>query len=114
MILIYKILPRLAWEAAVAVGRYRGSPVDLADGYIHFSAADQVAATAEKYFAGQQDLIVLTVDAASLGDSLKWERSRGGTLFPHLYGLLECSQVMAASPAPRWPDDLPDLQNLVP
>ena len=93
---IYKILPRTEWEAAQAKGQFEGSAVDLADGFIHFSAADQAAETARRYFAGQADLLVLVVEAQALGEALKWEPSRGGALFPHLFGPLPCALVIEA------------------
>ena len=110
---IYKILPRCEWEAALAAGRFEGSAVDLADGFIHFSAADQAAETARRYFTGQADLLVLVVEAESLGEGLKWEPSRSGALFPHLYGPLPCELVIAARAAPLKPDGEPDLGELV-
>jgi len=97
---IYKILSRREWERAQAVGRFEGSAVDLADGFIHFSAADQWAETARRHFAGQQDLMLLTIDADSLGAALTWEPSRGGALFPHLYAPLACDKVIDARPLP--------------
>ncbi|HEX7759191.1 MAG TPA: DUF952 domain-containing protein [Caulobacteraceae bacterium] len=109
---IYKILPRGEWEAAQAAGRFEGSAADLADGFIHFSAADQAAETARRYFAGQADLFVLAVEAEALGEALKWEPSRGGALFPHLFGPLPCALVIVARPAPLGADGLPDLGEL--
>ena len=109
---IYKILSRREWEAALAAGRFEGSAVDLADGFIHFSGADQAAETARRYFTGQADLIVLVVDAESLGEGLKWEPSRGGALFPHLYGPLPCDLVVEARAAPLKADGEPDLGEL--
>lgn len=111
---IYKILPRREWEAAQTQGQFEGSAVDLADGFIHFSAADQAAETARRYFAGQTDLFVLVADAESLGSALKWEPSRGGALFPHLFGPLPCALVIEARPAPLTPEGLPDLGDLIP
>ncbi len=111
---IYKILPRTEWEAAQAAGRFDGSAVDLADGFIHFSAADQARETARRYFAGQADLLVLVVEAQALGEALKWEPSRGGALFPHLFGPLPCALVIEARPAPLDADGLPDLGELTP
>ena len=87
-VLIYKILSRSEWTAARAVGRFEGSAVDLQDGYIHFSTAAQATGTAQKHFAGQPDLVVLEVEADDLGVALKWEPSRGGDLFPHLFAPL--------------------------
>lgn len=101
--MIYKICPAALWNEAVSVGAFRGAPVDLQDGFIHFSTADQVAETAAKHFAGQTDLVLLHVDTASLGDRLKWEPSRGGALFPHLYGALELDAVRKVEPLPLGP-----------
>ena len=92
----FKILSRADWRAAVAEGRYDGSPVDLADGYIHLSAADQLEATAAKHYAGQTELMLVEVDLAALGDALIWEPSRGGALFPHIYGPLPVAATRAA------------------
>lgn len=92
----YKILSRADWRAAVAEGRYEGSAVDHADGYIHLSAADQLAATAAKHYAGQSDLMLVEVDLAALGESLVWEPSRGGALFPHIYGPLPVAATRGA------------------
>jgi uncharacterized protein (DUF952 family) len=99
---IYKICDAAAWQAAERTGEFLGASVDLADGYIHFSAADQVAETAARYFAGQRDLVLVAVDA--LGADLKWEPSRGGALFPHLYGPLPLSVVRWTKPLPLDPD----------
>jgi uncharacterized protein (DUF952 family) len=106
---IYKLLSRAEWRAATAKGVFEGSAVDLADGYIHFSAADQVQETARRHFAGKTDLVVLVIDAEMLGDALRWEPSRGGALFPHLYGSLECSRVLEERSAPLGADGMPDL-----
>lgn len=92
----FKILSRADWRAAVAEGRYDGSPADLADGYIHLSAAEQLEATAAKHYAGQNDLMLVEVDLAALGDALIWEPSRGGALFPHIYGPLPVAATRAA------------------
>lgn len=104
---IYKILPRAEWTAAVAVGRFEGSAVDHQDGYIHFSTAAQAGETARRYFAGQDDLVVLEVDGDDLGAALKWEPSRGGDLFPHLYAALAPGVVRAVHDAPLGPDGIP-------
>ena len=85
---IYKICTAAEWREAERAGAYRGSAVDRRDGFIHFSTAEQAAETAAKWFAGQRDLVLVAVDADALGDALKWEPSRGGALFPHLYGEL--------------------------
>lgn len=104
MPIIYKILPLPLWQEAQRAGVFRGAPVDLADGYIHFSTAEQAAETAAKHFAGQRDLMLLHVDADALGEALKWELSRGGALFPHLYAELDVKHVDRADPLP-WGDD---------
>lgn len=97
---IYKISPRAAWQQAEAAGRFTGAPVDLADGYIHFSTAAQAVETAAKHFAGQADLILVAVDAGRLGEALRWEPSRGGALFPHLYADLGMDAVLWVKPLP--------------
>jgi uncharacterized protein (DUF952 family) len=104
---IYKILPRSDWAAAAAQGRYEGSPVDRQDGFIHFSTAAQAQETARRHFAGQADLVVLEVEAEELEQALKWEASRGGDLFPHLYGSLDVDLVRAVIDAPLGPDGVP-------
>jgi uncharacterized protein (DUF952 family) len=99
--LIYKILPASSWQDAQESGAFTGAPVDIADGYIHFSTAEQVRETAAKHFAGQHDLLLLAIDSSQLGSTeLKWEVSRGGALFPHLYGTLAVSAVRWAKPLP--------------
>jgi uncharacterized protein (DUF952 family) len=92
------------WRAAEATGSYRGSSQDEADGFIHFSTASQIVASAARHRAGQSDLVLLAVDPAPLGAALRWERSRGGELFPHLYGTLPVAAVRRASPLPLGPD----------
>ncbi|WP_439572742.1 DUF952 domain-containing protein [Phreatobacter sp.] len=111
MTLIFKISSRAAWEEAKRAGRFAGAPVDLADGYIHFSTAAQVRETAAKHFAGQTDLVLVAVDPEALGPALKWEPSRGGALFPHLYADLPLAAVVQVHPLPldaegrhRFPD----------
>ncbi len=106
---IYKILPRADWAAARSAGRFEGSPVDHADGFIHFSTADQAAETARRHFAGQGDLVVLEIEADDLGGDLKWEPSRGGDLFPHLYGPLQVVRVLAVHDAPLGADGAPRI-----
>jgi uncharacterized protein (DUF952 family) len=110
MTLIYKILPRSEWEDARAAGRFRGSAVDLADGYIHFSTAAQAQETAARHFAGKVGLLVLEVDGDALGAALRWEPSRGGDLFPHLYGDLQVDAVLRVLPAPLDGDGIPRLR----
>ncbi|MEL7256383.1 MAG: DUF952 domain-containing protein [Pseudomonadota bacterium] len=96
--LIYKIFRRKEWKALCDAGQTDGAPVDMADGYIHFSTAEQAAETAAKHFAGEDDLMLLAVDADELGDALKWELSRGGALFPHLYAPLMLDDLTWALP----------------
>jgi uncharacterized protein (DUF952 family) len=95
---IYKICQRPAWEEAEAAGHYAGSDADRDDGFIHFSIATQLPGTAAKHFAGLRDLMLVAVDGGALGDALKWEPSRGGELFPHLYAALSLSAVLWARP----------------
>ena len=90
---IYKICPASAWREAERQGVFRGSPVDVSDGYIHLSTASQVAETARKHFAGQTGLFLIAVDVDALGNALRWERSRNDELFPHLYGELDLGAV---------------------
>ncbi|MGE3990379.1 DUF952 domain-containing protein [Pseudorhodoplanes sp.] len=97
---IYKILPVSLWADAQRSGVFRGAAIDLTDGYIHFSTAEQAAETAAKHFGGQHDLVLLHVDADALGNALKWEPSRGGALFPHLYAALDLKHVRRADPLP--------------
>ncbi|WP_414897520.1 DUF952 domain-containing protein [Rhodovulum sp. YEN HP10] len=98
--LIYKIFRRAEWDALRERGASRGAPVDLADGFIHLSTAGQVAATAEKHFAGESDLVLVAVAAERLGADLKWEPSRCGALFPHLYRELRLADLV-------WDKSLP-------
>ena len=111
---IYKILSRQAWRDAQAAGVFRGAPVDIADGYIHFSTAATVAETAAKHFAGQTDLMLVAVDADRLGVALKWEVSRGGALFPHLYAPLDVAAVADARALSVGPDGRHDFTGLLP
>jgi uncharacterized protein (DUF952 family) len=91
--LIYHMCRAEEWQAAEAAGRYLGSTQDAADGFIHFSTAAQIVESAAKHRAGQDGLVLIAVDAASLGAALRWEASRGGQLFPHLYGALPLAAV---------------------
>ena len=109
---IYKILPKTEWEAARAAGVFAGSAVDLADGFIHFSGHDTAQRTAELYFKGQSDLMLLTVEADDLGEALKWEASRGGALFPHLFRALKVDEVIAERPLDLDADGAPILGEL--
>ena len=94
----YKLLGDDEWRKAEAEGVFLGSDVDLADGFIHLSTAGQLEETARKHFAGRSGLIRLTVDLATLGDAVVWEPSRGGALFPHVYGPVPTSAVVEATP----------------
>ncbi len=110
MALIYKIHPESDWLRSEAAGVFDGAPVDLEDGFIHFSTGAQLAGTAEKHFAGREGLLLVAVEADALGEALKWEPSRGGELFPHLYGPLAIADV-------RWIEPLrlgADGRHLVP
>jgi uncharacterized protein (DUF952 family) len=93
MKLVYKIMGRKDWATALETGAVPRAPVDIADGYIHLSAEDQVLETARLYFPGRDDLVAAAFDAADFGAALKWEASRGGALFPHLYGDLPAAQA---------------------
>ena len=100
MPVLYKIMSCQEWETAQAQGIYKGSEVDRRDGFIHLSAAHQVRATAQKHFLGKTDLLLLSVREEDLGQSLKWDVSRGGDLFPHIYGPLPISAVSEVTPLP--------------
>jgi uncharacterized protein (DUF952 family) len=106
---IYKILARAEWDRARAAGVFEGSAVDRADGYIHFSTAEQAPETAARHFRGQADLVVLAIEADDLGPALRWEPSRGGALFPHLYGPLDPRLVRGVTDAPLGTDGVPQL-----
>ncbi|MEQ8193132.1 MAG: DUF952 domain-containing protein [Rhodospirillales bacterium] len=103
---IYHICKRAEWQAATDEGVYRGSSQDAADGFIHFSSREQVRASAAKHRAGQDGLVLLSVDPDLLGEELKWEASRGGMLFPHLYGPLPCEAVVRVDGLPLGDDGL--------
>ena len=102
--IIYKICPQALWQEAEPAGVFKGAAIDLSDGYIHFSTAEQAEETAAKHFAGQNGLVLVSIDADWLGESLKWEASRGGALFPHLYGDLPLAAVTRVDPLPLGPD----------
>jgi uncharacterized protein (DUF952 family) len=101
---VYKICGTDEWRDAERAGAFRGAAVDLSDGYIHFSTSGQVAETAARHFAGQRDLVLVAVAAAALGPALKWEPSRGGALFPHLYAALTLDAVLWVRPLPLGDD----------
>ena len=102
--LIYKILRRPEWDAFRAAGETDGAPVDLADGFIHFSTAAQVAETAAKWFGTESDLVLVAFRTETLGPALKWEESRGGALFPHLYAALDPKTARWVAPMPLKDD----------
>lgn len=104
MALIYKILSKAEWEAAALAGVYAGSPVDIADGFIHFSTGGQIQETAAKHFAGQSGLVLVSFEDSKFGEQLVYEPSRGGALFPHLYGSLQTSLALAVVPLPLGSD----------
>ena len=93
---VYKIVPAQLWHGVETAGGFAGSPVDERDGFIHFSTAGQVIETAARHFSGQTDLLLVAVSAASL--DLRWEPSRGGDCFPHLYGTLPVAAVSSVQP----------------
>ncbi|MEY3906752.1 MAG: hypothetical protein RIR59_1575 [Pseudomonadota bacterium] len=95
----FKILTADQWAQFQADGVFHGAPVDLADGYIHLSAADQLQGTLDKHFAGMDNLTIATIDLDRLGDAVRWEVSRGGALFPHVYASLPLNAVLAVRPA---------------
>lgn len=98
--LIYKILRAQEWQDLLAKGSSKGAPIDISDGFIHFSTADQALETAAKHFAGAEGLVLAALESTALGDGLQWEPSRGGALFPHLYGPLRLSDVLWVRPLP--------------
>lgn len=103
---IYHVCRREEWDAGVRAGRYAGSAQDIADGFIHFSGAAQVVASVAKHRAGQDGLVIVEVDAARVGAGLKWEVSRGGALFPHVYGGLDVTAATRVADLPLGPDGL--------
>ncbi|WP_170419540.1 DUF952 domain-containing protein [Ruegeria arenilitoris] len=110
--LIYKIFRAEEWAALQAQGETRGAPIDVADGFVHFSTAEQAAETAAKHFMGAENLTLVACDAQKMGDDLKWEVSRGGALFPHLYRKMRMADVVWAKPLPlengahRFPEEM--------
>jgi uncharacterized protein (DUF952 family) len=102
--MIYHMCPAETWQAAARAGIYRGTADDLRDGFIHFSTADQIAESARRHRAGQSGLMLISVESTRLGDRVKWEKSRGGDLFPHLYGALDPAEVTSVRPLPLGPD----------
>jgi uncharacterized protein (DUF952 family) len=111
---IYKICPASAWREAERQGVYRGSAVDLRDGFVHFSTASQLAETVAKHFFGQTGLFLIAVDADALGEALRWEPSRNEELFPHLYGELDLGAVTDVLELRTRPDGTHEIPELVP
>jgi uncharacterized protein (DUF952 family) len=109
MALIYKICDAALWREAERTGVFTGAGIDITDGYIHFSAAHQVAETAAKHFVGRSNLVLVAVASDALGSALKWEPSRGGALFPHLYGALPLTAVGSVKALPLGADGKPLL-----
>lgn len=102
--LVFKVLPEAAWIEACKLGAFAGSSDDLREGYIHLSAAHQLAGTLGKYFAGRNDLVLVAYRTSTLGPALRWETSRGGDLFPHLYGPLPTASALWQRPLKLGPD----------
>jgi uncharacterized protein (DUF952 family) len=100
----YKIMSSAELDQMRRDGLFRGSPADIADGYIHLSCASQLAATLDKHFSGRDGLVLAAVDLARLGDAVRWEPSRGSQLFPHIHGVLTMDAVVSVSPLERTPD----------
>jgi uncharacterized protein (DUF952 family) len=105
---VYKIMSQDEWASAMVAGTFDGSAVDRAEGFIHLSAADQVTETARRHFAGRDDLVLVAFEAEDLGEALKWEPSRGGALFPHLYGPLPTAASLEVRYLPLGADGAPD------
>lgn len=113
MHIIYKICPERLWRDAEKTGVFEGAPIDIQDGYLHFSTGKQVRETAARHFSGQKDLLLIAIEADSLGAALRYEPSRGGDLFPHLYAALNLSAVRWVKPLPLGADGqhiFPDLE----
>jgi uncharacterized protein (DUF952 family) len=113
MHLIYKIAPSALWRQAQDRGRFDGAPIDIEDGFIHFSAAQQAEETAAKHFSGRSDLVLIAVDSRKLGDALRYEPARGGALFPHLYAPLPLDAVVSVRPLPPKPGGGHDFSGLI-
>ncbi len=113
MELVYKIVPALLWREAEGAGFFAGTEADRADGFIHFSTAEQTRETAEKYFVGQDGLILVAADKNRLGDALRFDPARGGRLFPHLYSTLRLDAVVWAMPLRLLPDGRHDFAGLL-
>jgi uncharacterized protein (DUF952 family) len=111
---VYKILTRAEWDEALGRGRFEGSALDRRDGFIHLSTAAQAEETARRHFAGQADLVLVGLDAAALGSALAWEPSRGGALFPHLYGAIDPLLVETTQALALDAEGVPELGPLAP
>jgi len=112
--MIYHLARKAEWDSSTETGIYQGTAEDRADGFLHFSTADQIAESARKHRAGERDLVLLFVDESTLDDKLVWEPSRGGQLFPHLYASLSVSAVVKTADLPLdesgthiFPEDMP-------
>jgi uncharacterized protein (DUF952 family) len=114
MTIVYKICPAEMWRGAEAEGVFRGAGVDLSDGYIHFSTAETVRETAARHFAGITGLVLVAFDDLSLGPELRYEPSRGGALFPHLYGRLDPGLALWVKPLPLADDGRHTFPDLLP
>lgn len=110
---IYKICARSEWDEALARGRFDGAAVDLTDGFIHFSTGAQAAETAARHFRDRADLVIVAFDAAAFGAALKWEPSRGGALFPHLYGPLDPALTLWSEPLSLDADGIPVMPSRI-
>ena len=110
--LIYKIATIEQWRRAEREGVFAGAPIDLTDGFIHFSTAEQARETAARHFAGQRDLLIIAVETEALGPALRWEPSRGGALFPHLYAPLDLASVTSTRDLPLGADGEHEFQDL--
>ena len=108
-IVAYKILNSEQFAQWQSEREFRGAPIDLKDGYIHLSTADQLIGTLDKHFSGQTGLVIASINLTALGDTVRWEESRGGQLFPHIYGQLPLSAVLAHEPLKRFSDGELDL-----
>ena len=109
IVLVYKILTQSQWRDALAVGSFAGSPDDMRDGFIHLSTGPQLSETARRYFSNQPDLVLLAFEQRGLGDALRWEPSRGGALFPHLYAPLPAANALWVRPLPLDDGGVPVL-----
>jgi uncharacterized protein (DUF952 family) len=110
--LIYKIASATLWREAEQQGRFTGAPIDLADGFIHFSTAEQAHETVALHFKGQDDLVIAAIDTGKLKDELRWEVSRAGALFPHLYAALPLDAVVWVKPLPMKPNGTHDFTGI--